>query len=209
MAKGTISITNGATTINGDGTTFTSELIAGDYVVFTAGQVVYTQAVKTVSSDTALTLTRTYTGPDAAGLAWSAVPRGTMSQVTMEVVNQVTEALRGLNLDKANWQQVFSAGENITVTLPDGSQFKGPSWPSLVSLLEDLDPGSLQKIVEDIKLAQATSARTGRLPRRPGAGRRLPPIMPPRLKRRQRRLWPLPAEEPAMPQPAPGRRRRP
>ncbi|ELQ6171696.1 tail fiber protein [Cronobacter dublinensis] len=156
MAKGTISIKNGATTINGDGTTFTSELVAGDYVVFTAGQVVYTQAVKTVSSDTALTLTRTYTGPDAAGLAWSAVPRGTMSQVTMEVVNQVTEALRGLNLDKANWQQVFSAGENITVTLPDGSQFKGPSWPSLVSLLEDLDPGSLQKIVEGIKQAQAS-----------------------------------------------------
>ncbi len=156
MAKGTISITNGATTINGDGTTFTSELVAGDYVVFTAGQVVYTLAVKTISSDTALTLTRTYTGPDAAGLAWSAVPRGTMSQVTMEVVNQVTEALRGLNLDKANWQQVFSAGENITVTLPDGSQFKGPSWPSLVSLLEDLDPGSLQKIVEDIKQAQAS-----------------------------------------------------
>ncbi|EPD6703897.1 hypothetical protein ACSDK8_004249 [Cronobacter dublinensis] len=156
MAKGTISITNGATTINGDGTTFTSELVAGDYIVFTAGQVVYTLAVKTVSSDTALTLTRAYTGPDAAGLAWSAVPRGTMSQVTMEVVNQVTEALRGLNLDKANWQQVFSAGENITVTLPDGSQFKGPSWPSLVSLLEDLDPGSLQKIVEDIKQAQAS-----------------------------------------------------
>ncbi|EOC5724920.1 hypothetical protein ACI5CP_000406 [Cronobacter turicensis] len=156
MAKGTISIKNGATTINGDGTTFNSELVAGDYIVFTAGQVVYTQAVKTVSSDTALTLTRTYTGPDAAGLAWSAVPRGTMSQVTMEVVNQVTEALRGLNLDKANWQQVFSAGENITVTLPDGSQFKGPSWPSLVSLLEDLDPGSLQKIVDDIKQAQAS-----------------------------------------------------
>ena len=156
MAKGTISITNGATTINGDGTIFTSELVAGDYIVFTAGQVVYTQAIKTVSSDTALTLTRTYTGPDAAALAWSAVPRGTMSQVTMEVVNQVTEALRGLNLDKANWQQVFSAGENITVTLPDGSQFKGPSWPSLVSLLEDLDPGSLQKIVEDIKQAQAS-----------------------------------------------------
>ncbi|EPN1932869.1 hypothetical protein ACTV70_004530 [Cronobacter dublinensis] len=156
MAKGTISIKNGATTINGDGTTFTSELVAGDYVVFTAGQVVYTQAVKTVSSDTALTLTRTYTGPDAAGLSWSAVQRGTMSQVTMEVVNQVTEALRGLNLDKANWQQVFSAGENITVTLPDGSQFKGPSWPSLVNLLEDIDPGSLQKIVEDIKQAQAS-----------------------------------------------------
>ncbi|CCJ88176.1 hypothetical protein BN132_104 [Cronobacter turicensis 564] len=156
MAKGTISITNGATTINGDGTIFTSELVAGDYIVFTAGQVVYTQAIKTVSSDTVLTLTRTYTGPDAAGLAWSGGGGGTMSQVTMEVVNQVTEALRGLNLDKANWQQVFSAGENITVTLPDGSQFKGPSWPSLVSLLEDLDPGSLQKIVEDIKQAQAS-----------------------------------------------------
>ncbi|EOI3517313.1 tail fiber domain-containing protein [Cronobacter muytjensii] len=170
MAKGTISINNGATTVNGDGTTFTGELVAGDYIVFTAGQVVYTLAVKTVSSDTALTLTKTYTGPDATGLAWSAVPRGTMSQITMEVVNQVTEALRGLNHDKANWQQVFSAGNNITVSLPDGRAFNGPSWPFIVNLLEDLDPDRLQQIVNDLKTAQtsvsadrkaAETARTG------------------------------------------------
>ncbi|EKM0533782.1 tail fiber domain-containing protein [Cronobacter turicensis] len=170
MAKGTISINNGATTINGDGTTFTGELVAGDYIVFTAGQVVYSLAVKTVSSDTALTFTKTYTGPDATGLAWSAVPRGTMSQITMEVVNQVTEALRGLNHDKANWQQVFSAGNNITVSLPDGSAFKGPSWPFIVNLLEDLDSDRLQQIVNDLKTAQtsvsadrkaAETARTG------------------------------------------------
>ncbi|WP_278248138.1 hypothetical protein [Cronobacter sakazakii] len=37
MAKGTISIANGATAITGTGTPFTTELAAGDYIVFTAG----------------------------------------------------------------------------------------------------------------------------------------------------------------------------
>ncbi|KAF6597579.1 tail fiber domain-containing protein [Cronobacter sp. EKM101R] len=170
MAKGTISIASGATAITGAGTTFTAELAAGDYIVFTAGQVVYTLAIKSVDSDTALTLTKPYTGPDADGLAWSAVPRSTMSQITMEVVNQVTEALRGLNHDKANWQQVFSESNNVTVTLPDGSEFKGPGWPFIVNLLEDLDPDRLQQIVNDMKAAQASvsadrkaaeTARTG------------------------------------------------
>ncbi|WP_432367832.1 tail fiber domain-containing protein [Cronobacter sakazakii] len=156
MAKGTISIASGATAITGEGTTFTAELAAGDYIVFTAGQVVYTLAIKSVNSDTALTLTKSYTGPDAAGLAWSAVPRGTMSQITMEVVNQVTEALRGLNHDKENWQQLFSESGAITVTLPDGSKFSGPSWLFIVNLLEDLDPDRLQQIVNGIKAAQTS-----------------------------------------------------
>ncbi|EPV5048271.1 tail fiber domain-containing protein [Cronobacter malonaticus] len=156
MAKGTISIANGATAITGEGTTFTTELAAGDYIVFTAGQVVYTLAIKSVDSDTALTLTKAYTGPDADGLAWSAVPRSTMSQITMEVVNQVTEALRGLNHDKANWQQVFSESNDITVTLPDGSEFTGPSWSSIANLLEELDPDWLQQIVDDVTAAQAS-----------------------------------------------------
>ncbi|EPS2707945.1 tail fiber domain-containing protein [Cronobacter turicensis] len=156
MAKGTISIASGATAITGEGTTFTTELATGDYIVFTAGQVVYTLAIKSVDSDTALTLTKAYTGPDADGLAWSAVPRSTMSQITMEVVNQVTEALRGLNHDKANWQQVFSESNNVTVTLPDGSEFKGPSWSFIVNLLEDLDPDRLQQMVNEIKEAQTS-----------------------------------------------------
>ncbi|EOG5422629.1 tail fiber domain-containing protein [Cronobacter sakazakii] len=156
MAKGTISIANGATAITGTGTPFTTELAAGDYIVFTAGQVVYTLAIKSVDSDTALTLTKPYTGPDADGLAWSAVPRGTMSQITMEVVNQVTEALRGLNHDKENWQQLFSESGAITVTLPDGSKFRGPSWLFIVNLLENLDPDRLQQIVNGIKAAQTS-----------------------------------------------------
>ncbi|EOC0077695.1 tail fiber domain-containing protein [Cronobacter turicensis] len=156
MAKGTISIASGATAITGDGTTFTTELAAGDYIVFTAGQVVYTLAIKSVDSDTALTLTKAYTGPDADGLAWSAVPRGTMSQITMEVVNQVTEALRGLNHDKENWQQVFSESNDITVTLPDGSEFTGPSWSSIANLLEEIDPDWLHQVVDDVTAAQVS-----------------------------------------------------
>ncbi|WP_339326066.1 tail fiber domain-containing protein, partial [Cronobacter sakazakii] len=74
----------------------------------------------------------------------------------MEVVNQVTEALRGLNHDKENWQQLFSESGAITVTLPDGSKFSGPSWLFIVNLLEDLDPDRLQQIVNGIKAAQTS-----------------------------------------------------
>jgi hypothetical protein len=50
--------------------------------------------------------------------------------VTAALVAQSAEALRGLNYDKQNWQQVYWPG-NITVKLPDGTTFTGPSWKYL------------------------------------------------------------------------------
>lgn len=139
MSAGTLTLTNNSDAVTGAGTTFTSELVAGDFIVVSVGGITYTLPVKTVGSDTQVTLISKYPGPTQAGAAWQAVPRAAQNQITAELVAQTTAALRGLNYDKQNWQAVFSASGDITVMLPDGSTFTGPSWKSLIDILNSID----------------------------------------------------------------------
>lgn len=131
MSAGTLTLTNNSDIVTGIGTSFATELDAGDFVVVTVGGVPYTLPVKSVESDTDLTLVSNFTGPTQSGAAWSAIPRVALNMVTAALVAQSAEALRGLNYDKQNWQQVYSAAGNITVKLPDGTTFTGPSWKYL------------------------------------------------------------------------------
>lgn len=143
MSAGTLTLTNNSALVSGAGTSFTTDLAAGDFIVVTVGGVPYTLPVKSVESGTALTLVSNYTGPTQSGAAWSAVPRVALNMVTAALVAQSAEALRGLNYDKQNWQQVFSVNGNITVTLSDGSQFSGPSWPYMVSTVATKTDGAV------------------------------------------------------------------
>ncbi len=131
MSAGTINLTNGSAVVGGSGTSFATELAAGDFIVSAVGGVPYTLPVKTVDSNTQVTLVSNFTGPTQSGAAWSAIPRVALNMVTAALVAQSAEALRGLNYDKQNWQQVYSAAGNITVKLPDGTTFTGPSWKYL------------------------------------------------------------------------------
>ncbi|EPQ6910201.1 tail fiber domain-containing protein [Citrobacter freundii] len=131
MSAGTLILTNNSAAVAGTGTAFTTEVAAGDFIVVTVGGVPYTLPVKSVESGTALTLVSNYTGPTQSGAAWSAVPRMALNMVTAALVAQSAEALRGLNYDKQNWQQVYSGAGSITVKLPDGTTFTGPSWKYL------------------------------------------------------------------------------
>ncbi|OUC36816.1 hypothetical protein BJP35_2950 [Enterobacter sp. J49] len=135
MSAGTLSLTNNSAAVTGSGTTFTTELGAGDFIVVTVGGIPYTLAIKTLNSNTSLTLVSNYIGPTQAGAAWYAVPRVAMNMVTAALVAQSAEALRGLNYDKQNWQSIFSGTGNVTVTLPDGSSFTGPAWNSFTQAL--------------------------------------------------------------------------
>ncbi|WP_159282404.1 tail fiber domain-containing protein [Rahnella variigena] len=135
MSAGTIALTNNSANVTGTGTAFTTDLKAGDFVVVIVGGVTYTLGVKAITSATALTLVTAYGGPTATGNAWTAVPNATLVGITSQVAADVAKAIRGLNLDKANWQQVFSGTGTITVTLPDGSTYNGPSWSSLSTSL--------------------------------------------------------------------------
>ncbi|HGH4614968.1 tail fiber domain-containing protein [Enterobacter bugandensis] len=157
MSAGTITLTNGSAIVGGSGTSFTTELAAGDFIVSNVGGVPYTLPVKTVDSGTQLTLVSNFTGPTQSGAAWSAVPRVALNMVTAALVAQSAEALRGLNYDKQNWQQVFSAAGNITVKLPDGTTFKGPSWPSVISQTSTLNGKTGGNVTGTLMVTQGSS----------------------------------------------------
>lgn len=133
MSAGTLTLTNNSAVVAGKGTAFTTEVAAGDFIVVTVGGVPYTLPIKSVESGTALTLVSNYTGPTQSGAAWSAVPRMALNMVTAALVAQSAEALRGLNYDKQNWQQFFTAEGDTTITLPDTSQVTGPSAKKLIN----------------------------------------------------------------------------
>ncbi|EKM4696791.1 tail fiber domain-containing protein [Enterobacter roggenkampii] len=135
MSAGTITLTNGSAIVGGSGTSFATELAAGDFIVSTVGGVPYTLPVKSVESNAQLTLVSNFTGPTQSGAAWSAVPRVALNMVTAALVAQSAEALRGLNYDKQNWQSIFSGNGNITITLPDGTTWTGPAWNSITTSL--------------------------------------------------------------------------
>ena len=153
MSAGTLALTNKSDAVKGTGTTFT-EMKAGDFIVVSVGGTPYTLTVKSIASDTQLTLISKFTGPTQSGLAWYEVPREAQSLITAALATQTTEALRGQNLDKDNWQQVFSVSDDITVTLKDGSQFTGPSWLKIVDLLKTVDLAQAQKIADQIRQSQ-------------------------------------------------------
>jgi hypothetical protein len=135
MPAGTIALTNNSTAVTGSGTNFSSELKANDFIVTVVGGVTYTLGVQSVNSATSVTLTTAFNGPTTSGLAWTAVPNAALVGITAQVAADVAKAIRGLNLDKANWQQIFSGSGNVTVTLPDGTSWTGPAWNSISTTL--------------------------------------------------------------------------
>ncbi|MET3814912.1 tail fiber domain-containing protein [Pantoea sp. UYEF8] len=146
MPAGTITLTNNSATVTGSGTSFTSELKANDFIITTVGGVTYTLAVRSVNSATGLTLITAYNGPTTSGVAWTALPNGAMVGIPAQTAADTAMAIRGLNLDKTNWQQVYSASGNITVTLKDGSQYSGPSWKSLATSLSGLGDSATRNV---------------------------------------------------------------
>lgn len=153
MSAGTITLTNGSAIVGGSGTSFATEIAAGDFIVSTVGGVAYTLPVKLVDSNTQLTLVSNYTGPTQSGSAWSAVPRVALNMVTAALVAQSAEALRGLNYDKQNWQSIFSGSGTVTVKLPDGNQWSGPAWNSITT--------ELSKKADKSSLGTASTKNTG------------------------------------------------
>ena len=107
-----------------------------------------------------MTLVSNFTGPTQDGAAWSAVPRVALNMVTAALVAQSAEALRGLNYDKQNWQQVYSAAGNITVKLPDGTTFTGPSWKYLSDNMATKSGGAVPVNQGGTGSTTASGART-------------------------------------------------
>lgn len=162
MSAGTITLTNGSAVVGGTGTSFSTEIAAGDFIVSTVGGVSYTLPVKSVESNAQLTLVSNFTGPTQAGAAWSAVPRVALNMVTAALVAQSAEALRGLNYDKQNWQRIFTGTGDVPVILPDGTTWTGPAWNSITtSLSGKAEKGANSDITSLSGLTTALSVSQG------------------------------------------------
>lgn len=170
-ATGSITLTRNSTAVTGNGTAFTTDLAVGGFVVATTGGTAYTLGVKSIESDTSLTLQIAYKGPTASGLSFDYVPFATLNLITSALAAQVNEALRASNLDRDNWQQIFSGTGNVTVTMPDGRQWTGPAWNSIADTVAskanktDLDAyakkGSNSDITEITGLTTALTVSQG------------------------------------------------
>lgn len=149
MPAGTIALTNNSTAVTGSGTNFSSELKANDFLVAIVGGVTYTLAVQSVNSATGLKLITAYNGPTTSGVAWTALPNGAMVGIPAQTAADTARAIRGLNLDKANWQKIYSNDPSVTVTLPGMSSFTGPSWGYLAGQVNgklSTDSATLRKL---------------------------------------------------------------
>lgn len=162
MSAGVIGLTNNKTGVVGSGTSFTSDLKSGDFIVAVVGGVTYTLPVANVENNTTAWLVSPYTGPTTSNLSWYAVPRQAMNLVTAALVAQSAEALRGLNYDKQNWQSIFSGTGTVTVKLPDGSSYSGPAWGGITETLNlKADKTSLDEKADKSSLGTAAGKNTG------------------------------------------------
>lgn len=137
MSAGTISIQNNAAAVAGDGTAFTTELSAGDFIVITTGGVTYTLPVKSIESDTALTLARNYNGPSVTAGAWTAVPRDTLNRISGQMAADTSYAIRQRVLEIDNWYQLLEVNGDVTIKMADGSTYTGPSWLKMIDAMNN------------------------------------------------------------------------
>lgn len=151
MSAGTISIQNNAAAVAGDGTVFTTELSAGDFIVITTGGVTYTLPVKSVESDIALTLARNYNGPAVTGAAWTAMPRDTLNRISAQIAADTAYAIRQRVLEIDNWYQLLEVNGDVTIKMADGSSYTGPSWLKLIDVMKEMKIDELIPIAEQIR----------------------------------------------------------
>ena len=128
MPAGTIALTNGSATVTGSGTSFISELKAGDFIYVMVGGAPYTLVASAVGSNTQITLAIAYDGPTSSGLAWVAAPALMQAAITQKILNDFATVARGRILDFQNWQKIYGDAQSVTVTRPDRTTFTGPSW---------------------------------------------------------------------------------
>lgn len=135
-ATGNITLTQNSTSVTGSGTSFTTQLSVGGFIVATVGGTAYTLGIKSIESNTALTAQIAYKGPTTGGLAFDYVALATLNLITSAMAAQVNEAIRANNLDRDNWQQIYTGTGNITVRMPDGRSWTGPAWNTLTQSLD-------------------------------------------------------------------------
>ena len=151
MSAGTLSIQNNTAAVAGDGTAFATELSAGDFIAITTGGVTYTLPVKTIESDTALTLSRNYSGPAVTGAAWAAMPRDTLNRISAQIAADTSYIVRQRVLEVDNWYQLLEVNGDVTIRMADGSSYTGPSWLKLIDIMKEMQIDQIIPIAAQIR----------------------------------------------------------
>ncbi|WP_061284691.1 hypothetical protein [Kluyvera cryocrescens] len=150
MSAGTLTLANNSDVVAGIDTSFTTDLSAGDFIVVTTGGVTYTLPVKTIESDTALTLARNYNGPAVTAGAWTAMPRDTLNRISAQIAADTAYIIRQRVLEVDNWYQLLEVNGDVVIKMADGSTYTGPSWRKITGLLEVIDESALQAIATQV-----------------------------------------------------------
>ena len=151
MSAGTLTLANNSDVVAGIATSFTTDLSAGDFIVVTTGGVTYTLPVKTIESDTALTLVRNYNGPGITAGAWTAMPRDTLNRISAQIAADTAYAIRQRVLEIDNWYQLLEVNGDVTIKMADGSSYTGPSWLKLIDVMKEMQIDELLPIAEQIR----------------------------------------------------------
>ncbi|MDA8505353.1 hypothetical protein NNO02_23295, partial [Citrobacter sp. Awk 2] len=150
MSAGTLTLTNNSAQVSGAGTSFSTELAAGDFIVIKTGGVTYTLPVKTVESDSALTLSRPYAGPAVSGSAWTAMPRDTLNSISAQIAADTAYVIRQRVLEIDNWYQLLEVNGDITIKMADGSTYTGPSWLRIIDIMKTMKIEDLIPLADQI-----------------------------------------------------------
>ena len=150
MSLGTLAINNNSDQVAGTNTSFTVDLKVNDFIAVPSGGVTYTMVVKAIASDTALTITRPFSGPNVTGANWAAIPAGTMVGVTAKIADDTAYTMRMYVNEANNWMSLLTIDGDVTVYAPDGSDYTGPSWLKLSRIMGTLDMPALTTIAAQI-----------------------------------------------------------
>lgn len=136
MSAGTLTLTNSSASVIGDGTAFGTENKIGDFIVGYINGQSYSLAIASIESPTALTLTEVFYGPTTASVPWDSVPLRAITAIPYQLGVQHLKTLRLMNLESDNWLQLYTGTGDITVNIPDGRQYHGPSLLKLGASLD-------------------------------------------------------------------------
>lgn len=151
MSLGTLAINNNSDQVAGTGTSFTTELKVNDFIAVPSGGVTYTMVVKAIASDTALTITRPFSGPNVTVANWAAIPAGTMVGVTAKIADDTAYTMRMYVNEANNWMSLLTIDGDVTVYAPDGSPYTGPSWLKLSHVISGLALKGVNSDITELK----------------------------------------------------------
>lgn len=140
MATGAITLTRGSQTVKGLGSSFLSEIFPGQYIVVTidttVGPRTYFTPVKSVESDTSLTLIAPFASDNVSSTTWDVIPDTMAFNIPTEMAQGLTLSIQNHLRDKDNWNKIFTQDGDVTLTMPDGMTYTGPSWKTLLTKLD-------------------------------------------------------------------------